>query len=66
MPPTRCIGMLESHVSIVRSLSFSEDGNLLISAGRDKIINVWDIRNFSLQQTIPVYEVCYYYLLALN
>lgn len=54
----RCIGLLESHVSVVRELCFSKDGDTLISAGRDKVLNVWDLRNFTLRSTLPVYEVC--------
>lgn len=47
---------LESHVSVVRSLSFSPSQNALLSASRDKTIIVWDARSWEVRRIIPVLE----------
>ena len=41
----------------VTSLAFSPSGWLLVSAGRDSVLNVWNLRNNSHVQTVPVFEV---------
>ncbi|BFZ62725.1 U3 small nucleolar RNA-associated protein 13 [Saitoella coloradoensis] len=51
-----CIAVLDSHVSVIRGLDFSEDGKTLISGSRDKVVNVWDMKTFKLTKTIPTYE----------
>lgn len=51
---------LSSHMSPVTEMDFfvtPEGGRRMISAGRDKVINVWDVDKFTLLYTIPVYEV---------
>lgn len=53
---SKCISVLESHYSAVTSLSFSADGNTLLSSGRDKICTVWDLKTETSKRTIPVYE----------
>ncbi|KAL6838860.1 hypothetical protein ACP4OV_031296 [Aristida adscensionis] len=53
----KCIAMLKEHFSTVTSLALSEDGRTLLSAGRDKIVNVWDVRKYSSKKTIPTYEM---------
>ncbi|TVU15947.1 hypothetical protein EJB05_39491 [Eragrostis curvula] len=53
----KCIAVLKEHFSTITSLSLSEDGQTLISAGRDKVVNVWDIRKYSSKKTIPTYEM---------
>ncbi|PWY93658.1 small nucleolar ribonucleo protein complex subunit [Aspergillus sclerotioniger CBS 115572] len=50
------IASLESHVSVVRSLSYSPTENALLSAGRDKTVIVWDVRTFKTRRVIPVLE----------
>ncbi|CAL00677.1 uncharacterized protein An04g01900 [Aspergillus niger] len=50
------IASLESHVSVVRSLSYSPAENALLSAGRDKTVIVWDVRTFKTRRVIPVLE----------
>ncbi|KAI7867670.1 WD40-repeat-containing domain protein [Spinellus fusiger] len=52
----KCIAVLQSHVSVIRGLSFSSDGNTLISGSRDKVVNVWDWRQKTLKATYPIYE----------
>ncbi|PKY02146.1 small nucleolar ribonucleo protein complex subunit [Aspergillus campestris IBT 28561] len=50
------IASLDSHVSVVRSLSYSPSENALISAGRDRTVIVWDVRTFKTRRVIPVLE----------
>lgn len=53
----KCIFVLKEHFSAVTSLALSEDGQTLLSAGRDKVVNVWDVRKYSSKKTIPTYEM---------
>lgn len=54
---SKCLAVLDSHVSVVRGLDFSIDGKTLISGGRDKVVNVWDLSGkIKLRTTIPVME----------
>ncbi|KKK17663.1 hypothetical protein AOCH_002487 [Aspergillus ochraceoroseus] len=52
----KSIASLDSHVSVVRDLSYSPKENALISAGRDKTVIVWDMRTFKTRRVIPVLE----------
>ncbi|KAL4906515.1 hypothetical protein BDW74DRAFT_133796 [Aspergillus multicolor] len=52
----KSIASLDSHVSVVRSLSYSLTENALLSAGRDKTVIVWDMRTFKNRRIIPVLE----------
>ncbi|KAI9010951.1 WD40-repeat-containing domain protein [Phycomyces nitens] len=52
----KCIAVLQSHVSVIRGLSFSSDGETLISGSRDKVVNVWDWKKKILKATFPIYE----------
>lgn len=47
---------MKSHVSVIRGLSFSSDGRILISGSRDKVVNVWDWQAKKLKATYPIYE----------
>ncbi|KAL1922510.1 uncharacterized protein VTP21DRAFT_10049 [Calcarisporiella thermophila] len=51
-----CLAVLESHVSVIRGLDFTNDGNRLVSGSRDKVVNVWDLQDYKLINTFPVYE----------
>ncbi|KAG8433326.1 hypothetical protein GDO86_017564 [Hymenochirus boettgeri] len=53
---SKCLFILETHFSAVTSLSFSGDGDTMISSGRDKICTVWDLKTNSPKRTVPVYE----------
>ncbi|XP_072988874.1 protein TORMOZ EMBRYO DEFECTIVE [Typha latifolia] len=53
----KCIAVLEKHFSAVTSLSLSKDQKTLLSGGRDKVVNVWDARNYSFKITVPTYEM---------
>ncbi|XP_076309508.1 LOW QUALITY PROTEIN: transducin beta-like protein 3 [Tachypleus tridentatus] len=50
------LAVLEGHYSVVTSLSFTSDGDKMVSSGRDKVVLLWDMTNFLLLKTIPVYE----------
>lgn len=53
----KCLAVLEKHFSTVTSLAVSEDGWTLLSAGRDKVVNLWDLRKYEFKITVPTYEV---------
>lgn len=52
----KSIAVLDSHVSVVRSLDFSAQENALVSGSRDKTAMVWDARTWKVRSTIPVLE----------
>ncbi|KAJ3041567.1 Transducin (beta)-like 3 [Rhizophlyctis rosea] len=51
-----CSAVLDSHVSVVRALDFSPDGRFLVSGGRDKVVNLWNLQSSTLESTLPVFE----------
>lgn len=53
----KCVASLQGHVSVVRGLDVSPCGWFLVSGGRDKVINVWNLRNFQQERSFPIYEV---------
>ncbi|KAJ3707032.1 hypothetical protein LUZ61_010737 [Rhynchospora tenuis] len=53
----KCVATLEKHFSTVTSLSLSQDGNMLLSSGRDKVVNVWDALKYTFKMTVPTYEM---------
>lgn len=48
--------VLKAHFSAVTSLSLSPDGWTLLSGGRDSVVTVWSMRDFSKVATVPVFE----------
>lgn len=52
----KSITSLDSHVSVVRGLSYSSSENALLSASRDKTVIVWDARTWKTRRIIPVLE----------
>lgn len=52
-----CTAVLDGHYSVVTSFAFSACGWTLLSGGRDKVVNVWNLRTNVLERTIPVFEV---------
>lgn len=48
--------VLDSHVSVVRSLDYSSEQNALLSGSRDKTVIVWDVRSWKIRSTIAVLE----------
>ena len=53
----RSTAILDSHVSVVKSLDFSEQQQTLLSASRDKTIILWDCRSWEPRKVIPALEV---------
>ena len=55
---SKCLSVLDGHTSVVRGLDFSTDGRLLISGGRDRVINIWNVATskMNLISTIPVFQ----------
>jgi U3 small nucleolar RNA-associated protein 13 len=51
-----CLHILDGHVSVVRGLDVTPDGRTLVSGGRDKVVNVWDLERGVLRKTLPVFE----------
>ncbi|PSN64910.1 WD40 repeat-like protein [Corynespora cassiicola Philippines] len=47
---------LDSHVSVVRSLSFSPQQNMLLSGSRDKTLILWDAKTWKPKRTLPALE----------
>lgn len=50
------IATLDSHVSIVRGIGYSNKSKILVSASRDKTISCWNTQNWNLIKVIPVLE----------
>ncbi|OCL04983.1 WD40 repeat-like protein [Glonium stellatum] len=50
------VAVLDSHVSVVRSLDFSLEENTLVSGSRDKTVILWDVRTWKIRNTIPILE----------
>lgn len=51
-----CVAVLGSHVGLPTSVAFSADGDTLLTAGRDQLVNTWRWRDFSLASSIAVLE----------
>lgn len=51
-----CLFVLDGHVSVVRGLDVTDTGKVLVSGGRDRVVNVWDLERGVLRKTIPVFE----------
>ncbi|KAH7391946.1 WD40-repeat-containing domain protein [Pyrenochaeta sp. MPI-SDFR-AT-0127] len=48
--------VLDSHVSVVRSLHYSSEEKVLLSGSRDKTLILWDSRQWKAQRTIAALE----------
>lgn len=48
--------ILDSHVSVVRSLQYSPEEKVLVSGSRDKTLIVWDSQRWKIQRTIATLE----------
>lgn len=51
------VATLEAHVSVVRSLSYSPEKNILLTASRDKTISIWDAATWAQRSTVAILEV---------
>ncbi|KAI5291393.1 U3 small nucleolar RNA-associated protein 13 [Ascosphaera aggregata] len=50
------IASLESHVSVVRAISFSASEDVLLTASRDKTLILWDAQTWKQKRLIPALE----------
>lgn len=50
------VSTLAGHMSKVTSLSFSADGQFLVSSSRDKVLILWDLENGAQVRVVPAYE----------
>jgi len=53
----KCVACFTDHMSLPTSLSVSDDGYMLVSAGRDKVINFYELRQHAHLKTVPVMDV---------
>ena len=53
---SKCVSLYQHHMSTPTCLSFSSNGALMVSGGRDKVVNVYDVEKRVLLRTAPVYE----------
>lgn len=53
---TRGCRVLQNHLSAVTGLAFVDNGNAVVSVGRDKVVNLWNLHTHALTRTIPVFE----------
>ncbi len=52
----KSIATLESHVSVIRGLDFSNHHRILVSGGRDRTAVIWDAQTWKLRRVIPTLE----------
>ena len=52
----KSVAILDSHVSVVRSLQYSPNNQLLLSGSRDKTLILWDSQKWKAQRTIAALE----------
>lgn len=50
------VACIQDHMSPATCVAFSRDGYTLLSAGRDKVVNFWDLRDNKLAKTVLVHE----------
>lgn len=53
---SRYEAVLELHTSAITSIRTDEDGKILFVAGRDQIVTVWSLENYTLKKTIAIYD----------
>eukprot|EP01035_Chromulina_nebulosa_P020949 gene20949-27152_t len=51
-----CIATFNDHISSPKAIGFSPDGYMLLSTGLDKVINFYELRDYSLIKLFPVME----------
>lgn len=51
---SKTIKVLDNHTNTVRGLAISQDGEWILSGGRDKVLSFW--KDYQLAATIPVME----------
>lgn len=51
-----CKAVLKSHDSAVTSLQLHPQTRSLVSGGRDRVVNVWDLKTMKLVSSVPIYD----------
>ncbi|KAL8619229.1 hypothetical protein ACOMHN_050010 [Nucella lapillus] len=51
-----CLMVSTHHHSLVRDLSFTDNGQTMYSCGQDKVVCVWDMDRLKVIRTLPVFE----------
>lgn len=55
----RLVALLDGHTSAVRGVAVTQDGSKVVTGGRDKLLNIWELGTSTsarLILTVPVYE----------
>ena len=52
----KVVSILDSHVSVVKSVAYDEGSKMLLSASRDKTAILWEVGTWKAKVTIPVLE----------
>ncbi|KAF5810790.1 putative transcription factor WD40-like family [Helianthus annuus] len=52
----KCVATLERHRSSVTTVAITEDGGTLLSGGRDQVVNMWNLHDYSCTKSIPTNE----------
>ncbi|KAM0071526.1 putative transcription factor WD40-like family [Helianthus debilis subsp. tardiflorus] len=52
----KCVATLERHRSSVTTVAITEDGGTLLSGGRDQVVNMWSLHDYSCTKSIPTNE----------
>lgn len=47
---------IQDHMSPATCVAFSTDGYTMLSSGRDRVVNFWDLRNNVLSKTVLIHE----------
>ncbi|KAF0696149.1 Aste57867_13065 [Aphanomyces stellatus] len=50
------VACVKDHMSPATTIAFSTDGYTMLSSGRDKVVNVWDLRKQQLLKTVLTHE----------
>ena len=53
----KVVATLDSHVSVIRALDFSEPDEVMLSASRDRTMVLWNVRTWKPVKVIPALEV---------
>eukprot|EP01133_Synstelium_polycarpum_P017877 gene17877-21319_t len=53
---TKTCLVMENHLSSISAITFSNSGNELVSAGRDKVLNYWDLKSTAPKKTLPIFQ----------
>lgn len=47
---------IQDHMSPATCVAFSNDGYTMLTSGRDRVVNFWDLRNNALSKTVLIHE----------